>query len=171
MTITDFMDYLLYIEHSAENLQFYLWHQDYVKRFKKAPASDTALSPEWTKAMEDETAARLQKEAVENARQDAPGIASTMFKGTDFEKRAVEVTVAESDPFNTPPPTPGTATFSERESTYAPSTAQPSIATTNRSRASNAFATAGVKMPCEFSLYSFPLHQPPLSILSLPIVS
>ena len=74
MTVTDFMNYLLYKEYSDENLQFYLWHQDYEKRFMQAPASDTALSLEWTQAMEGETAARLQKETLENARHDAPGV-------------------------------------------------------------------------------------------------
>lgn len=48
MTLRDFMNYLLYVEYAAENLQFYLWHQDYVKRFQAASSSDMALSPEST---------------------------------------------------------------------------------------------------------------------------
>jgi hypothetical protein len=40
------MDYLVYIEHSAENLQFYLWYQDYVRRWNALPANQRALSPE-----------------------------------------------------------------------------------------------------------------------------
>jgi hypothetical protein len=39
------MDYLVYIEHSAENLQFYLWYRDYVRRWNALPASQRALSP------------------------------------------------------------------------------------------------------------------------------
>ncbi len=39
------MDYLLYIEHSAENLQFYLWYRDYIRRWNALPASQRALSP------------------------------------------------------------------------------------------------------------------------------
>lgn len=27
------MDYLVYVAHDAENLQFFLWYRDYVKRF------------------------------------------------------------------------------------------------------------------------------------------
>lgn len=42
------MDYLVYIEHNAENLQFYLWFQDYTKRFNALPANERALSPKWT---------------------------------------------------------------------------------------------------------------------------
>jgi hypothetical protein len=41
------MDYLVYVEHSAENLQFYLWYKDYVRRFHLLSANDKRLSPEW----------------------------------------------------------------------------------------------------------------------------
>jgi hypothetical protein len=39
------MGYLVYIEHSAENLQFYLWYRDYIRRWNALPASQRALSP------------------------------------------------------------------------------------------------------------------------------
>lgn len=41
------MDYLLYVSHDAENLQFWLWLQDYTQRFYAAPRSEQALSPLW----------------------------------------------------------------------------------------------------------------------------
>ena len=41
------MDYLVYVSHDAENLQFYLWLQDYTKRFYASPRSEQALSPPW----------------------------------------------------------------------------------------------------------------------------
>jgi len=41
------MDYLIYAERNAENLQFYLWYIDYVRRWNELPANDRALSPEW----------------------------------------------------------------------------------------------------------------------------
>lgn len=41
------MDYLVYVSHDAENLQFYLWLQDYTKRFYAAPRSEQVLSPPW----------------------------------------------------------------------------------------------------------------------------
>jgi hypothetical protein len=47
------MDFLKYIEHSAENLQFYLWFKDYVQRFEALPQSERSLSPEWTEAQEE----------------------------------------------------------------------------------------------------------------------
>lgn len=39
------MDYLVYIEHGAENLQFYLWYQDYCKRWGQLSRAQQALSP------------------------------------------------------------------------------------------------------------------------------
>jgi hypothetical protein len=53
ITIRDFMDFLKYIEHSAENLQFYLWYKDYEKRFSELPESERKLSPEWTQEQEE----------------------------------------------------------------------------------------------------------------------
>ena len=41
------MDYLVYVSHDAENLQFWLWLQDYTKRFYAAPRSEQVLSPPW----------------------------------------------------------------------------------------------------------------------------
>merc|ERR1712169_125664 len=35
MTVRDFMNYLIYIEHSAENLQFFLWYRDSAKGFDR----------------------------------------------------------------------------------------------------------------------------------------
>lgn len=41
------MDYLVYVSHDAENLQFWLWLQDYTKRFYASPNSEQVLSPPW----------------------------------------------------------------------------------------------------------------------------
>lgn len=41
------MNYLLYIERAAENLQFFLWHKDYTRRFARLPEAQHELSPEW----------------------------------------------------------------------------------------------------------------------------
>lgn len=47
-SLQDFMDYLVYVTHDAENLQFYLWMVDYFRRFAKAPKEETSLSPKWS---------------------------------------------------------------------------------------------------------------------------
>ena len=47
-SLQDFLDYLMYVEKRAENLQFYLWMVDYYQRFRSAPKAETDLSPRWT---------------------------------------------------------------------------------------------------------------------------
>lgn len=122
-TTREFMNFLLYIENSAENLQFYLWFRDYVKRFDQLPENEKKLSPTWvpeqpkpkvthTKAISDidMTAEEKRKAAQE---------VSQAIKGTDFDPK-VKLTVNEAghNPFNTPPMTP----IGDRES-MSPSTA------------------------------------------------
>ncbi|KAL2116866.1 hypothetical protein VTJ04DRAFT_9034 [Mycothermus thermophilus] len=46
-SLSDFMDYLVYIERSAENLQFFLWYIDYVQRWSSLLPRQKALSPPW----------------------------------------------------------------------------------------------------------------------------
>lgn len=46
-SLQDFIDYLTYVTHDAENLQFYLWMVDYYQRFRNAPKAEKALSPKW----------------------------------------------------------------------------------------------------------------------------
>ncbi|MCJ1262664.1 hypothetical protein MMC22_002534 [Lobaria immixta] len=48
--LQDFMDYLVYVAHDAENLQFWLWLQDYTKRFYATPKNEQNLSPPWLEA-------------------------------------------------------------------------------------------------------------------------
>ncbi|KAL2131628.1 hypothetical protein VTI74DRAFT_4812 [Chaetomium olivicolor] len=88
-TLRDFMNYLIYVERSAENLQFFLWYRDYARRFRDAKTADLALAPEWTQAMEDEAVARIKKEHADKVRRPPSRDAAAIFKGTDFEK-AVE---------------------------------------------------------------------------------
>jgi hypothetical protein len=144
MSLLDFMNYLIYIERSAENLQFYLWHQDYVKRFKEAKTPDLALSQEWTKAMGDEVQIKLQREVSEKLCQEAPDVRG-IFNGTDFElnRPGIVSPAPDSNAFSAPSQTATTT-----DSRYSLST-QFSNTSTVRSMASTAFASAGAKIPCE----------------------
>ena len=47
-SLQDFLNYLTYVTHDAENLQFYLWMVDYFQRFRNAPKAEKILSPKWT---------------------------------------------------------------------------------------------------------------------------
>ena len=84
-TVRDFMNYLIYVERSAENLQFLLWFRDYERRFADADTADLSLAPEWTQAMEDEAVARIKKTHADKVRK-VPDEAVEIFKGTDFER-------------------------------------------------------------------------------------
>ncbi|KAF5512481.1 hypothetical protein CGCA056_v012567 [Colletotrichum aenigma] len=138
-TVRDFMNYLVYIELAAENLQFFLWHRDYTKRFQEAKTSDLALAPEWTTAQENEVLQRLFKDKSQRMRK-KPG--QEIFKGTDFEKTGAAAAVAEDrNPFGTPPHTPP-----DSESVYTGSNGV-SNADSYRSQASEAFAAIGAKQP------------------------
>ncbi|KAH8199731.1 hypothetical protein TruAng_006076 [Truncatella angustata] len=137
MTIRDFMNYLVYIEHSAENLQFFLWHRDYEKRFHEAQTRDKFLAPEWTQTMEDGTLAKIMKDAADKIRKEPP--AAIIFRGTDFEKNAGEQISESRDPFTTPPRTPGgsnddASTVFSSHGTY-------------RSQVEETFSAAGAKQP------------------------
>ncbi|KAI2472327.1 hypothetical protein F4781DRAFT_428578 [Annulohypoxylon bovei var. microspora] len=136
-TIRDFMNYLLYIEHAAENLQFFLWYRDYVKRFNEINLSEAQLSPEWTQTMEDEATAKIHKDAVDKMKRE-PEVA-IIFIGTDFEKGASDVVVENKDPFSTPPSTPG---LNETLSIFSGSQLS-----SHRLQAQDAFSAAGATQP------------------------
>jgi hypothetical protein len=111
------MDFSRYIERNPENLQFYLWYRDYLKRFENLPNGERNLAPEWTieRANAEAEAARLEEKSKK-----VNPTAAAVLKGTDFDTKTGKTTVSEvhPDPFKDPPRTPNT----ERDS-MAPSTA------------------------------------------------
>ena len=138
------MNYLIYIERAAENLQFYLWYKDYVKRFTALPANEKALAQEWS-----QKDGELQNKEVNTT---APKALSRetadVFKGTGF---AVPKHVAEAknDPFSTPPRTPNghrpSVTTSETGWSDTSLTVYSPRATTYQKQAGDAFEGADVK--------------------------
>ncbi|KAM7209691.1 hypothetical protein V8F20_000094 [Naviculisporaceae sp. PSN 640] len=144
-TTRDFLNYLKYIEHSAENLQFFLWYRDYVKRFEEANTSDLALALEWTQAMEDEVIARIQKDHAEKARKGSKPVTVTDVTEvfTDFDKASETrkpSAISEKDPFSTPPRSPIALRQQSTEDVV-------SIEESYRSQANEAFASVGAKAP------------------------
>lgn len=141
------MNYLKYIEHAAENLQFYLWFHDYSARFNNLPESERTLSPEWTKAQVDAeamSAAQQQRFKVANVE------ATTILHGTSFDDGNGSRTNEKGDPFHTPPAT----SFDEHRgvtSEYGSSTGDDTLVSsaTARGIAGQAFGDAGMKwQPC-----------------------
>jgi hypothetical protein len=146
MTVRDFMTYLIYVEHAAENLQFWLWYKDYEKRFNGADTADIRLAPEWTEAMQQETVAKIRKENVDNVRREPK--AAEIFKGTDFEKGGDRV--VDGNPFHTPP----SSSRGEDSSMYIASNAPLSTnASSYQTQASEAFQAAGISQPCKCAIF------------------
>lgn len=153
MTVRDFMNYLVYIEHSAENLQFFLWYEDYLKRFETVSETEKALAPEWTQAMQDDIVTKIRKDNVDKMRSEPQ--AAAIFKGSDFDKHAhdvvapAKVNINGPSPFQTRPRTGTSAT--DTDSMYTTSVVASTFASSYKSQAANAFHSAGVKQPCKSS--------------------
>lgn len=132
------MNFLKYIEMSAENLQFFLWYRDYSKRFDQLPATEKALSPEWTS--ERPAGDAKPKPAEKKADYEVAAI----LEGTDF---ANDGTIAQSEkgnPFFTPPHTPTTRSLDSYEESTT------TVKASYTERASAAFDNAGLKWkPCK----------------------
>lgn len=95
LTVRDFMNYLKYIEHDAENLQFYLWIRSYSQRFANLSDAEQALSPPWTAAQ-----AEAEAPAGANARQKKfDPVVTSILQGTDFADKGPKA-AERHDPFN-----------------------------------------------------------------------
>ncbi|KAF3050520.1 hypothetical protein E8E11_008782 [Didymella keratinophila] len=138
-TVRDFMNFLKYIELSAENLQFFLWYRDYSKRFNELPESEKVLSPEWTGSQTTGEAPKLSKKNPE---------VNAILAGTDF---ASEKTAARSDksnsnnPFFTPPHTPTADSHRREESLDSYDESMTTGKVNHSERAAGAFENAGLK--------------------------
>lgn len=105
------MNFLLYIENSAENLQFYLWFRDYVRRFDQLPENEKKLSPKWipepSKPKIAPTKTTSHVDMTLEEKQKADQEVSAAIKGSDFDPQVKpKVSEVGYNPFNTPPRTP-----------------------------------------------------------------
>jgi hypothetical protein len=144
------MNYLKYIEHAAENLQFWLWFRDYAKRFSELPSNESCLAPEW----------RVDQAETESAANQNPPTgsknlgseAAAVFAGTDFAPPKPR----ERNPFGTPPRTPADSQRDLHESNGATEADISDDDSTTRSahhtfhtKAASAFEKAELKwQPC-----------------------
>ena len=150
------MNYMQWIERSAENLKFFLWLRDYTERFAKLPSSQQPLAPEWTLAQNEAALAAVPTNARGPKKANA---ANDIFKGTDFDESKNKQQHVDADPFGTPPRTPEDAAarrdssqpWSQSESSYGTSGFATSSAETRRIQAGEAFESAGLKQPCKLS--------------------
>lgn len=139
------MNYVKYIEHSSENLQFFLWHRDYTTRWESLQSSEKALSPEWTPNLADaDTISPIRSKRV-------PPQVMEVLKDTDFADHPK----GPVDPFFTPPSAGSFVEKGDMHSVYGSSfgddkTLISSNASGYRIAAEHAFEDAGMKWkPCQ----------------------
>lgn len=156
-TVRDFMNYLKYIEFSAENLQFYLWFQDYSARFANLPASEKTLSPEWPESIIEAEAAGNNTSMKPSANTNAQ--VTEALKHSDFADAKPRTTNAGADPFGTPDQTPSLEEKRDIMSAYGSSIGESKTlasSNTHRSVAETAFEDAGLKWkPCKSKIAAY----------------
>jgi hypothetical protein len=149
------MDYLIYIAHDAETLQFYLWLQDYKRRYSALRKEEQYLSPEWRAAKQAEDRRLAHKKSTAENLGDFP----VMDKESAI--RMTELSLAAKEVFDEPPMSP-TATATDYESFITKSVHSQK---TVQELAEDASQQAGLKwQPCT-------CLQPTLSSLILTIIS
>jgi hypothetical protein len=77
------MDYLVYVEYNAENLQLFLWYRDYVRRFDALPKKEKTLSPEWIPEAKDLPDLSNDPEMGEKKKTKRDTLATAMDTGYD----------------------------------------------------------------------------------------
>lgn len=148
------MNYLKYIEHSAENLQFYLWYLDYSARFEKLPSSQRALSPPWSKKQAESEA--VAPATVNRTSKPVEPHISAIFKNTEFATVQSTIVGDKTDPFGTPDKTPSLDEKRDQLSEYGSMSSDEKTTVSSsmhKSMAENAFDDAGLKWkPCKFGM-------------------
>ena len=146
------MNYLRYIEYSAENLQFYLWYKDYTARFDKLPATEKNLAPEWTRAKAEAEAAG-NTSTTKVSKQSNVHV-TDILKDTDFADGKPNG-MSGADPFDTPDKTPSLEEKRDGLSEYGSSSGDKTTGSSaaHASVADSAFDEAGLKWkPCMRSM-------------------
>jgi hypothetical protein len=85
-TKREFLNYLKYVEHAPENLQFFLWFKDYEKRFNSIAQNEKDLAPEWTEALV-ESERKEYRNQIKKTKTGVSQTASELFKNSDFDER------------------------------------------------------------------------------------
>jgi hypothetical protein len=98
------LDYLVYVEYNAENLQFYLWYRDYVRRFDALPEKEKVLSPEWIPEVTDLPDLSNAQEKAEKKKTKRDTLATAMHTG--YDSKTATFFDDESE-FRTTPTSPG----------------------------------------------------------------
>lgn len=87
------MDYLVYVEHSAENLQFFLWYRNYVRRWEKLSDAEKKLAPEWVHSDSEVPNLTAKEEEADNGdaktkKRRPSGVLSRILQDGEWDKMA-----------------------------------------------------------------------------------
>lgn len=146
------MDYLVYVEYNAENLQFYLWYKDYTKRFNALPENEKVLSKEWIPDFQE--APNLTKDAEKGEKKKSKretSVANIMESGYAAKEAAIS---GEDEAPLSPPLSPA---LGNRHASLAHSdTATPSLAGSSALSNAEVAVQAVLKwQPCMLPPYLF----------------
>ncbi|KAI9656676.1 MAG: hypothetical protein M1831_004586 [Alyxoria varia] len=118
-TLRDFMNYLRYIEHDAENLQFFLWARSYIKKFDSLPEGEKKLSPVWTESQAEHD---VMKPPPSPRQMKVSADTADVLKGTGLDSTPriadADEKSEKSNPFQSP--SRSTRNVSEDSGTYNP---------------------------------------------------
>ncbi|KAF3929893.1 hypothetical protein AA313_de0200830 [Arthrobotrys entomopaga] len=81
-SVVDFLNYLRYIEHSPEHLEFYLWHEDYIRRFDSLTQEEKARSPALNLPKASNLPTKESSSSISTVRS-----ASTVSRGSSFDEK------------------------------------------------------------------------------------
>lgn len=141
-SLNDFMDYLVYVEYNAENLQFYLWYKDYVKRFNALPETEKVLSKEWDPESKEVPDLTKDSENGEKKLKKRDTVANIMEKGY----AAKEAAMFAEDEAPLSPMSPTMSPTNLRHASLAASgTATPSISGSTAASDAEVATQSGIK--------------------------
>ncbi|KAI1205102.1 uncharacterized protein F4807DRAFT_454228 [Annulohypoxylon truncatum] len=95
-SLNDFMDYLVYVEHGAENLQFFLWFCGYVERWSQLPESEKERSPVWGVGRRTNVRPNTRSERLGESADKLSRILAILDRGTTTIERTTSVKELES---------------------------------------------------------------------------
>lgn len=141
------MDYLVYVEFNAENLQFYLWYKDYTKRFNALSENDKLLSKEWIPETKEIPDLSRDPEKLEK-KKSRRGLSTANILESGYAAKEA-VMFSEDEPPLSPISPPMSPTLGRHMSLTTSGTATPSVAGSSTPSNSDLASQSGMKwQPC-----------------------
>lgn len=122
----------MYVEHCPENLQFYIWNREYVKRFNQLDFEERLLAPEWTVIQQEKALTKIseQKKKTGNV--------------TGYEDKETPMITMVSNPFEE---VDSVLPWDSQTTGTGQASSQQTNAISYRRQADDVFQTVGLKRP------------------------